>query len=239
MTDSILKNILEKSIIQLPGNALVSLFSKECHDFITIKNTARVYEYTNTNWANLFGYKSNKDTLNRKDSEFCRDKQKVNIYHELDDQVFDTCLPNVVCEEIYPERNKLTKLVAGTMYPIMNDSGKPIAVLGIFHLKNQIWQLTLDLALNLSDEELDDLLVKRSYLVTVYHRTLSIAKREIQCLIGLMKGKHAGEIALSLNLKQSTIEFYIDNLKNKLGAVSKSSVINTAFEQKIIQQLEL
>ncbi|MGQ3891930.1 LuxR C-terminal-related transcriptional regulator [Legionella sp. CNM-4043-24] len=239
MKNSPLTGILEKRIIQLPGEVMLSLLSDNTPDFITIKNQSYAYEYVNQNHASLFGYKKNTEMFNRKDSDFCRDKSKVKIYTDLDDQVFDTGLPNVVCEEVYPERNKITRLVSGTLYPIMNESAKTIAVLGVFRLAHGLWQLNIDLLVSLSAQELDSLLVKRSYSIRAHNQDVSLSKREIQCLAGLLKGQHAGEIAGDLNLQQSTIESYLDHLKNKLGVFSKSALINTVFEQKIIQQLLL
>lgn len=58
---------------------------------------------------------------------------------------------------------------------------------------------------------------------------------KFNALLNFLKGKNAKEIAQTFRLKQTTIEFYIENIKEKLGATSKSSLIMTVFSQKIIQ----
>jgi DNA-binding NarL/FixJ family response regulator len=60
---------------------------------------------------------------------------------------------------------------------------------------------------------------------------------EIRTLIELVKGKHAGEIANELKLKQTTIESYLINIKNKLAVNNKSELIQLTLREEILQQV--
>jgi DNA-binding CsgD family transcriptional regulator len=53
----------------------------------------------------------------------------------------------------------------------------------------------------------------------------ALSKRQRQCLYYLVRGKTAGETAEILGLSTRTVEFYLQNIKNKMNADSKSELI--------------
>lgn len=67
-----------------------------------------------------------------------------------------------------------------------------------------------------------------------FHQTSSqknsfnLSTRELECLYCLLRGMHAKQIADRLTLSKRTIEFYIDNIKNKLGCQNKHELISLA-----------
>lgn len=70
---------------------------------------------------------------------------------------------------------------------------------------------------------LDDIglgeMAKKSFLLT---------PRERECLHHFLQGKTAGETADILSLSSRTVEFYFDNIKDKLGCLSKREVLAVA-----------
>lgn len=56
----------------------------------------------------------------------------------------------------------------------------------------------------------------------------SLTKRQKECLTLLLAHKNAKETAAILNLSPRTIEFYFENIKDKLGCFSKSDIIEIA-----------
>ena len=54
----------------------------------------------------------------------------------------------------------------------------------------------------------------------------SLSKRERQCLKLFLLGKSAKETAIDLSLSPRTIEFYFENIKNKLACRDKASVFS-------------
>lgn len=234
-------NILDDSnIIQLPEDALATLLSGVTNSFVFIKNSLSVYQYANPSFVDASGLKSVNELRNLNDYDLCNDKKKNQIFREMDEYVIDTGGQLEVCSEVEPKYNTLFReCLKGTLYPIFNKGSQPIAVMGIVNFQRSQCKLTLESAISMSPIELSYALTKRSWTVTAFNREITISRRELQCLIELIKGYHAGEIAATLLLKQTTVESYIDNIKNKLGATSRSSLINTVFNQKIIQQITL
>jgi DNA-binding CsgD family transcriptional regulator len=52
-----------------------------------------------------------------------------------------------------------------------------------------------------------------------------LSKRELECLKIYLKGKSASEIGDDLGLAKRTVEFYINNIKNKLSCYKKSELM--------------
>lgn len=58
---------------------------------------------------------------------------------------------------------------------------------------------------------------------------LSITHRQAECLYYLFRGKTAKQIAKILNLSYRTIEYYIENLKNKFDCKNRTELIDLLF----------
>lgn len=73
-----------------------------------------------------------------------------------------------------------------------------------------------------------------SHLLSIYDINGQIPEkitpRERICLMQLIRGKTSKQIADSLKLSIRTIEFYINNIKNKLACKSKSELIMKIYE---------
>ena len=57
-------------------------------------------------------------------------------------------------------------------------------------------------------------------------KAASLSERERQCLKLFLLGKSAKETAIDLSLSPRTIEFYFENIKNKLACRDKASVFS-------------
>ncbi len=62
-------------------------------------------------------------------------------------------------------------------------------------------------------------------------------KREAQTLFHLLQGKTIPQVGKSLNLSARTIEFYVKNMKLKVGAVSKVELLDKIRCTDIVKQL--
>lgn len=60
--------------------------------------------------------------------------------------------------------------------------------------------------------------------------TLGLTKRQSECLYHLVRGLTAKQIAKVLGLSNRTVEFYLENLKEKFNCSNKSDLITKAFE---------
>lgn len=89
----------------------------------------------------------------------------------------------------------------------------------------------------LSNHQLDALLKKSRYQIKLDIGYTTLSKMEIKTLVQLLRGKHSGEIAHSLELKQTTIESYLSNIKNKLGVRLKSELVQRVIHNQLLQQV--
>jgi DNA-binding CsgD family transcriptional regulator len=63
---------------------------------------------------------------------------------------------------------------------------------------------------------------------------IQLSPREISCIHYLLKGKTAKEIANHLNLSYRTIEYYLENIRNKTGCRNKYELIAHFSTQSIL-----
>jgi len=82
-----------------------------------------------------------------------------------------------------------------------------------------------------------------SHLLSIYEINSKIAiqftNRERSCLTQLLKGNTSKQIAASLKLSTRTIEFYINNIKNKLGCQTKSELVRQIYEFGLATMTEM
>lgn len=69
-----------------------------------------------------------------------------------------------------------------------------------------------------------DTLLKKFYLIH-NARKVSLSRREVECLLYLAKGKPTGVAAKLMGIGTRTVEFYLNNIKEKLDCFSKAHVI--------------
>lgn len=238
--DSMLKNLIAPYHVEITANDLLTYLSGQKKLFIFIKTGRSVYQYGNEDFIELMGLKNLRELIHQTDKNLCRDKNKTSTYIQHDQQVIEEENILDVYEEVLPKnRERLVQHMSGKLYPMYQHGSKPEAILGIVTTTFLPFKLDLETALSLTSCEINKLLTKPSYPVNVSGISLKLSRREIQCIIELIKGKHAGEIAQTLGLRQTTIESYIINIKNKLGAINKSNLLSIVFREKLLQQVIL
>lgn len=62
-----------------------------------------------------------------------------------------------------------------------------------------------------------------------------LTERERQCLIGIARGKTAGEVAREIGTSESTVVFHLGNVCRKLGATNRCHAVAKAIEAKLIE----
>lgn len=67
--------------------------------------------------------------------------------------------------------------------------------------------------------------VLKSYFLGDKYKNVYFTKREAECMVLLLKGKTINKVASELILSPRTIEFYLKNMKNKLGCHTKFELI--------------
>lgn len=229
--------IANKLAVPLSLSDLIGVIEDHKTNYIFIKNRSSIYQHCNDNFLKLMGVSTRQQLINHDDYALCSEKQKVLMYQDHDQQAFAEEKPLIVNGAINPIRNHLTKEMKGTLYPIYHKQDKPEYVLGIFQSITRIVCLNWDTIFKLHNDELDQLLIHNRYKVTIAQQVLTLSKREIQLIINLVKGLHAGEISEELDIKQTTVESYLVNLKNKLGVNTRRQIIDVSTSNNLLEQI--
>lgn len=92
-------------------------------------------------------------------------------------------------------------------------------------------------------EKTDDLSPKpktvfKKYFLGESYRNIYFTGREAEVMVQLMQGKTLQAAADTLNLSPRTIEFYVKNMKTKLGCRTKSELIGKVFASDFIQHVD-
>ena len=75
------------------------------------------------------------------------------------------------------------------------------------------------------------------YFIGEAFEGIYFTRREAQTLFHLLKGKTIPEVGRSLDLSARTIEFYVKNMKLKIGVKSKAELLDKLRHTDIIKQL--
>ena len=219
---STLEEQIKKSqiILKMSVDELIHFTNAEKNSCVSIKSKNR-YLFKNKNYEKIINTK------------------KITIIHQKqEEEVLLSNKPMSFRElvEVKDQKN-MRKVIITTLYPLQIESETPNGVLRICYPENKQWFLYLDKILHLPVAEINQYLNQKKYEFSVNKIIYSFSRRELMCLIELLKGKQAGEIAEELKLKQVTVEFYIKNLKNKCGVSQKSELVRFFINNHILQQI--
>ena len=138
-----------------------------------------------------------------------------------------------IIEQVAEPRNRMTLPYGESAI------GKIKALAGGMDSESSIQKLDFDTIFSITSEELRELLTKRNYPISLHAGLVFLAKMEICVLVQLLKGSHAGQIGQELGIKQTTVESYLVNIKNKLAVDNKKELIRLVTSRKILQQVRL
>jgi len=64
---------------------------------------------------------------------------------------------------------------------------------------------------------------------------VNLSKREIEVLTWSKRGKSSWEISAILNISERTVNFHVNNIMQKLNAVSRIQAVAVAIERGLIE----
>jgi DNA-binding CsgD family transcriptional regulator len=68
-------------------------------------------------------------------------------------------------------------------------------------------------------------------------RDIQLNQREFECLVRLIQGKTNKVIGSEIGLSHRTVEYYIDNLKAKVGCLKKKDIVQAVKNSDFFKQL--
>lgn len=235
-SDNVL-TFLQTTQVRIDTDCLLELYDQH-YAYLFVKNLSLQYKYANQSFAQLLGISSFNHLINKTNESFYTDKKLIKRYRECDEFVIEEQKSLTVCEPLAPKLNKnIHKVVQGKLFPIYSDANKITHVLGVVTPKSKLIKLDWETVFRLSLSELNDILVKRSYLILCQGYETTLSKMEIKTIVQLLKGHNAAEIALTLQIKQTTVESYLKNIRNKLSVSSKSELIHVLIRDNVLQQI--
>jgi DNA-binding CsgD family transcriptional regulator len=69
----------------------------------------------------------------------------------------------------------------------------------------------------------------------LWPKTIGLNEREVEVLTWAARGKTSAEIAKILDLTKRTVDFHIDNAREKLGAATRTEAVIKAATGRLIQ----
>lgn len=218
-----------------------SLFQMPCNVYFL--NTESVIQNMSDTAANVCGFQGKKDAIgNTARTVSKKESAEFSIMHN-NEVISRNSI--VIKDEHFLRLDGFEFRDIAIKFPLLDDNGKIMGVFGCsiiidllaesFHLLMKTGLLvdthiftrsrnyySIYLDSDISQQTIDDL----SRKLSVKTKKL-ISKREIECLLHLMKGKSARETGIQLNRSQRTVEHYINSLKDKLSCAKKSEIIET------------
>lgn len=194
-------NIIE----QLPG-------------YIAWKDQNHHYLGCNRNLAEVYGFSHPDQIIGMKDEDFVdTSEEALAFYYDCDKLALSGKTVKLI-HSIGSYNSDKSFLLEKK--PLLNDKSHIIGIIFQCHELNE--NIIFDLKKHENKYQKTFL---KSYKVGVFENPFDLSARELECLFCLLRGMTAKRIAQILQLSKRTIEFYIVNIKNKFGSLTKSELM--------------
>lgn len=77
-----------------------------------------------------------------------------------------------------------------------------------------------------------------AYVLGAKYGKMYFTKREAECMVFLLKGKTISKVAEALKLSPRTVEYYVKNMKNKIGCRTKFELIDLINASEFIKNID-
>lgn len=177
------------------------------------KDTESSYLGCNQAMASWVGLNANQEIIGKTDYDLCW-YEYADIYQQGDQAVLSNDNPYPRNERISNPNGENINIYVNKKI-LCNDQSQIIGVIGIYH------------------EILDENYYGK---FDPKKNNVALTKRQLDCLLLLVKGMTAKQIGDHLGLSRRTVEHHIESLKLKLNSFSKSSLIKKALTLDYIRK---
>lgn len=206
-------------------------------EYLLIKNAQLEYVAASHKTAVLFGFEDIEELVGKTDYEInCPAVRQAELWRSQDRIVLESKQPLITINlETYV--SDTSKLLAIKKYPIFTTRGMLIYC-NTIELSTS--SLNSTILINESKENNLFMSPKKRDLILVerfpYH---DFTIRESECLFYLCRGYTAKETSALLNISVRTVEFHLNNIKDKTGYRNQSSLISYTIQTDMISMIPI
>ena len=176
----------------------------------------------NANLAHALKLNHPEDIVGLKDSDFPIHTEQDYLFHFQNDQL-----------ALLGKTIKIVHLYKESAYLItkkpLNDTNN--SIIGVIYHCQELENPNFFLQLHRTDKKHYSATSSIShYKIQSEHNPFHFSKREKECIFYMLRGKTTKQISELLNLSKRTVDYYIENIKNKTGCRTKSELLITAIE---------
>lgn len=133
--------------------------------------------------------------------------------------------------ELFPINQKNIFVVRSIKIPLYDQNNDVIGIMGktyVFSQKNTMEEALKSFMIFDYKNSINANKKYNAYAMSEYPADFNLTVRETECLFLLIRGKTAKEIGKFLTISPRTVEVYVENIKRKMNAISRSDIINKA-----------
>jgi DNA-binding CsgD family transcriptional regulator len=90
----------------------------------------------------------------------------------------------------------------------------------------------------MADKKLKREMTLKKYFLGTQFKDIYFTRREAECMVMLLKGKTINAAALKLGLSPRTVEFYLKNMKVKIGCCTKFELIELVIATDFLRNID-
>jgi len=170
----------------------------------------------NNTLAKTIGLEKSSDLIGMNNNDLCPDPEDALVVKKNDDKIISLKKQCVFIEKVMlPFREEVKTYISYKM-PLMN--GKVKGLVGISFA-------------------VDETATEFSALSSlIKNQSITLSKRQLDCLFHLVKGHTVRQIATLLSLSAKTVEHYLETCKDKLNCLTKSELISAGLQLSVIRK---
>lgn len=223
-----------KSVLDLDlANQAISLLGDN-HSFVFIKDTDHRYISCNDNYAKFLGLSNYTEIVGLTDMVI--NPQHAELYLSDDQRALKGEIITIDNPAYFNGLGLVS--VTGKILPLKNINNHVNGILGTTKLILTIANKPFYQVIKFLNADTIPLIVsKKHYAINGKYGTVRLSKREIECILFLLKSMTTEAIAGCLQLSQRSVESYFVNIKNKLNVKLKHEILDTVILGGLLEQL--
>ncbi len=191
------------------------VFSENLFNIYIIDNKSQMID-ANEHSARTMGFDSPKTTIGKSVFDIAKRSSAQQVHHN-DLKVFKSKKTEIIEEELFRSDGECLQTLS-IKSPLYDEQDNVIGILGC--------SIVIGLhSLAASLSSITSLGLLKSPPTYINKNQIYLSRRENECLILVVQGKTAREIAILLDLSKRTVEHYIENIKIKYNVGKKSELI--------------